>query len=263
MAWSLKGLTWRHIGACFLAAAAYCAAACNAGAAEPRHLRVMVEDDAEPFSNPDGSGYANEVVKAAFAAVGVKAELVVVPYARCKALVLSGAEAACLNMSWDAKFQGIVQFAQAPLFSVTPVYFQNRKHRLAAKSEAELGRGTTVGIVNGYEYPPSAMQAIARGVKFVNARSEQVNLKKLALGRLDAALVMDNALHGAKYWIQEANVGKDIVATFASTRQDSYIGFSLKHPQGKWALKEFSKGYAIILEAGTIRKIADKWSRPK
>jgi ABC-type amino acid transport substrate-binding protein len=241
--------------------AAVLAAFCCAASAQPSLVSILVEDDAEPFSRQDGSGYANEIVQAAFAAVGVKAELKVVPYARCKALVLAGSEAACFSMSWDASFQGVLQFSRKPLFSVTPIYFQNRKHRLAAKTESDLGGGLTIGIVNGYEYPESAMRAQTRGAAFAAARTEQVNLKKLALGRIDAALVMDNALHGASQWVRDAGVEKDVMATFASTRQDAYIGFSLQHPQGAWALAQFDKGYAAITETGVARKIADKWAR--
>ncbi len=226
---------------------------------QPEKLRVLVEDAAEPFSNADGSGYANEVVVAAFAAAGVNVELAVVPYARCKALVLAGVEAACFSMSREPGLQGAVKFAQIPLFSVTPVYYQSRRHPLKASKESELGVGVTIGIVNGYEYPDSAMKARERGANLVVARSEQINLKKLAAGRLDAALVMDNPLHGARQWAQEAGVDQQVVATFASARQDSYIGFSLKHPQGEWALAEFNRGYALILADGRHKKIAERW----
>lgn len=231
-----------------------------ASAAAPAPLRVLVEDDAEPFSRRDGSGYANEVVKAAFAAAGVAVELQVVPYARCKALVLSAAELACFSMSWQPEFEGVVQFARYPLFSVTPVYFQNRKKMLAASNEEQIGRGVRVGVVNGYEYPASALRVAGRGAQLVAARSEQVNLKKLALGRLDAALVMDNPLHGAAFWVREAGVEQDVVATFASTRMDAYLGFALAHPQGRWALDKFNQGYATLLATDALKAIEKRWA---
>ena len=34
-------------------------------------LEIAVEDDAAPWSQPDGTGYANDLVRAAFAAVGI------------------------------------------------------------------------------------------------------------------------------------------------------------------------------------------------
>ena len=254
--YAMQRARWRR----WTGALALLAGIASAAAAGLPTLRVLVEDDAEPFSNRDGSGYANEVVKAAFSAAGVDAELIVVPYARCKALVLSALEAACFSMSWQPKYEGLVQFAKYPLFSVTPVYFQNRQKMLSADSEEQLSAGTRLGVVNGYEYPASALRTAQRGVQLVAARSEQVNLKKLALGRLDAALVMDNALQGADFRVREAGVGKDVVATFASTRMDAYIGFSMGHAQGRWALDKFNQGYASLLGTGAIKGIEKKWS---
>ena len=50
-----------------------------AAATAPGVLVIDVEDEADPFSRPDGSGYANDVVRAAYDAVGVKVRLDVVP----------------------------------------------------------------------------------------------------------------------------------------------------------------------------------------
>jgi len=223
-------------------------------------LRILVEDDAEPFSRKDGNGYANDIVKAAFDAVGVQVQFQVVPYARCKAAVLAGTEAACFSMSRSETLAGLVKFSNAPLFSVTPIYFQNRDHRLAARSEAELGNGAVVGIVNGYEYPESALKAQARGARFEPARTEQINLKKLALHRIDTALVMENSLRGAEFWVRDAGVSGQVIPTFHSTSLDSFIGFSTRHPQGMTALDQFNRGFALIQANGTARKIFEKWS---
>lgn len=68
-------------------------------------LTIMVEDAAAPWSGSDGTGYANDVVVAAFKEMGVEIQLRVVPYSRCKYLVLSGQVTACFNMSWQPKFR--------------------------------------------------------------------------------------------------------------------------------------------------------------
>ena len=65
----------------------------------PQPMEIMVEDAALPWSAPDGSGYANDLVRAAYAAVNTEVRLTVVPYARCKTYVMQGAVAACFNMS--------------------------------------------------------------------------------------------------------------------------------------------------------------------
>src|SRR3954453_2238945 len=122
---------------------------CVAPAARPadRTLEIYVENAADPFSRPDGTGYANDVVCAALAAVGVRITLKVVPYTRCKYKVLSGEAAACVSMSWDPSFEGRVKFADTPLINVTPVYYENRARPLTARSEAELGKAIVVGTI--------------------------------------------------------------------------------------------------------------------
>src|SRR4051812_32252616 len=74
-------------------------------------LDIMVEDAAAPWSRPDGRGYSNDIVRAAFRAALVDVRLIVVPYARCKRMVSTGRVAACFNMSWDSRLSGQVVFA--------------------------------------------------------------------------------------------------------------------------------------------------------
>lgn len=232
----------------------------GAASASAPVLHILVEDASDPFSRADGSGYANDVVKAAFKLAGVEVALDVVPYARCKDSVLKGLAVACFGMSPDASFKGRVQFAVLPLYSVTPTYFQNIAFRVTAKNESELGRGIDIGVVNGYEYPDSAMRVQQRGAVFSVARTEQVNLKKLAFHRLDLALVMTNDLQGARFLLDDAGVTGKVAPAFASGKLDTYIGFSAQHPQGKWARDKFNEGYAALGKSGKLKEIWSKWA---
>ncbi len=229
--------------------------------AAPARLHIAVEDAADPFSRPDGSGYANDIVRAAFAAVGVQIVFDVVPYVRCKNDVLSGSSASCMSMSWDPAFEGRIKFADAPLFTVTPIYFENSARPLKVSSEAQLGAGVTIGTVRGYEYPQAAMRVRARGAVFDESRSEQINLKKLAAGRLDAALVMANPITGANHWIEQAQVGQQVREAFRSAQSTpGYLGFSVRHPDGLASLAKYNAGFKIISANGTVDKIKSKWS---
>lgn len=227
----------------------------------PARLHITVEDAADPFSREDGSGYANDIVRAAFAAVGVHIVFDVVPYVRCKNDVLSGRSASCMSMSWDPAFEGHIKFADLPLFTVTPIYFENSAHPLKARTEAQLGAGVTVGTVRGYEYPDAAMRVRERGAIFDAARSEQINLKKLAAGRLDAALLMSNPITGVAHWIEQAQVGTEVRAAFPSAQSSaSYLAFSIHHPDGMANLAKYNAGFKIISTNGAIDKIKSKWA---
>jgi ABC-type amino acid transport substrate-binding protein len=226
-------------------------------------LEILVENAADPFSRADGTGYANDLVKAAFAAAGVPVTLAVVPYVRCKTKVLDGSAAACVSMSWAPAFEGHVKFSDEHLIEVHPVYFELTARPLVARSEAELGAGVRIGIIRGYEYPDSAMAVRTRGAIFDEGASEIANLKKLVAGRLDAAMVMDNQLTGTAHWLTEAGVSGLVREAFKSASSEvGYLGVSTSHPRGLSALEQFNRGMKIIRSDGTYDQITRKWSAP-
>jgi ABC-type amino acid transport substrate-binding protein len=243
--------------ASLLIASLLCAALCGV-AAQAAPVRILVEDAASPWSNRAGEGYANDLVRAAFAAAGVHAELAVVPYARCKALVIQGAATACFSMSAAPEFEQRVRFADKALFSVTPRFYFNARQPLAARALADLAPGTRVGIVHGYEYPPFVAQLALRGIVLERGRSDVANLQKLAAGRLDAALVMTDEMRSEELIQRQAGVG-DVRFAFAAAPMGSFIGFSVRHREGEAQRRLFNQGFRIISANGTRQAIAAKW----
>ena len=233
--------------------------AASAAAPDPDVLVIDVEDEADPFSRPDGSGYANDVVRAAYDAVGVKVRLEVVPYARCKARVLAAKVAACFSMSWEPDFAGRLVFSERPLFSVHAVLVTDQRRPMDARQPEDIRAGTVVGIVNGYEYPASVAALASRGVVLEPTASEETNLRKLAAGRIDAAVLMistqpedspDRAtLKGSKRYAPAMTLGV----------MGSHIGFSVQHPDGDTARRQFDEGLRRIRADGTLAKIARRW----
>ena len=90
------------------------------GYASADTLTVAVEDEAAPWSQKDGSGFANDVVKAAFKASKVDILLQVVPYSRCKHMVVQGEVAACLACRGYRSWKGKSFFPPNRSLSVTP-----------------------------------------------------------------------------------------------------------------------------------------------
>lgn len=230
----------------------------RAGAAPAAPLQILVEDAASPWSKRDGSGYANDLVRAAFDAAGVATRLVVVPYARCKALVMQGGAVACFSMSAAPELGQLVRFADKPLFSVTPRFYYNLKHPLAAKSLAELTPGMRIGIVHGYEYPPFIEQLGRRGIIVESGRSDVANLQKLAAGRLDAALVMTDEMRSEELIERQAGV-RNIGFAFAGAPMDSFLGLSTLHPDGEAQRRLFNQGFQAITDNGTRHAIEASW----
>jgi ABC-type amino acid transport substrate-binding protein len=225
-------------------------------------LTVMVEDDAAPWSLADGTGFANAVVVAAFAAAGVKASLDVVPYARCKNAVLQGRCAACFSMSADPAFAGVVAFSAQPLFTCSADYYADGLRPVTATAAADLPRGTVVGTVLGYEYPPSVGALRRRGILvFDEVPSEDMNLRKLAAGRVDLALLNTNAIKSPQALLVKAGAVGKVRKVFGAGLLKSYIGFSLAHPLGPWAKARFDRGYRRIAANGRLKAIQAQWKR--
>lgn len=226
-------------------------------------LVVAVEDDAAPWSMRDGKGYANDVVKAAFDAAGLPVTLAVVPYARCKDMVIKARAVACFNMAWVPELQGRVVFADKPLFSSKVQYFVGAEQAIEVAKPADLPKGTVLGVVNGFEYPASVYALRDQGVvRFDPSTSDDINLQKLALGRLKIALLVNiHDIHPVPLILAQAKVTGKVKYAFDAGVNDAYIGFSVRHPQGAEALKAFNRGYQAISGNGTLARLNDKWLR--
>lgn len=217
-------------------------------------LEIAVEDAAAPWSKKDGTGCANDIVKAAFAAAGVDINLMVVPYARCKDMVMAGKVAACFSMSWDPQFKGSVAFPAEPIYSVSAKFYRNDVTAPRVSSVGEIPKNAVVGIVNEYEYPISIAELKAKGIIIEPANSEAINLEKLSLGRIDYAIFMLDRLKTED--VLKGNSGiNNVRYAFTGGVQGSYIGFSTRHPQAKAALEKYNEGYKIISDNGALGAI--------
>lgn len=242
-----------------VALAAWLALSCAAGAAAPAELVIQVEDAADPFSREDGSGYANEVVRAAFEAAGVRLRLEVVPYARCKLNVLDGRVAGCFSMSWDPAFAGRVVFGERPLFSVHALLVDDPGRPLAAHRPADIAPGTVLGIVNGYEYPAAVTALAQRGVVFETTASDEVNLRKLAAHRLDGAVLMVSTRAWERPEAGTLKGGGRYRTLMTLGTVGSYLGFSERNPHGAYARERFNEGMRLIAANGRLAAIEQRW----
>jgi ABC-type amino acid transport substrate-binding protein len=232
---------------------------------QPRHaatretIDVGVEDAAAPWSQADGTGYANDLVRAAFDAVDVDVRLHVLPYARCKQHVLNGELVACVSMSPAPELRRVVRFSSTPLFVFTCRFFENPRYPLARRIE-DFPRGTRVGTVLGYEYPPQMVERLRRrGAILEPAPTEETNLRKLAAGRIAAAIVNSDVVKSSDWVAARAGVTGRVRAVFSVGAMPAYIGFSTVHREGRALAARFDLGYARIIASGERRRIQHRW----
>jgi len=220
---------------------------------------IGVEDAAAPWSQADGTGYANDIVRAAFDAVGADVRLHVLPYARCKQYVLTGELVACVSMSPAPELRGVVRFSAQPLFVFTCEFFENPARPLPRRLE-EFPVGTRVGTVIGYEYPPEMLERLRRrGAVFEATATEELNLRKLAAGRIDAATVNRDAVKAPAWVVARAGVTGRVRSALQVGATPAYIGFSLARPDGGALADRFDAGYARLIASGARDRIQRAW----
>ncbi|MGL4370723.1 MAG: substrate-binding periplasmic protein [Spirochaetota bacterium] len=228
--------------------------------ADIQPLYILAENEAGPWGQPDGSGCGNDIVTAAYKAAGASVILDVVPYNRAKKLLLSGKALGCFGMAWDPAFEKKVVFADQPLYSNSAVIFLRKTERIPFSHIDDFPKGTRVGTVLGYEYPAAIRKLIRTGqICPVPAASEQINLRILASGRLDAVICMVDELKSPDYLMTQAGVTGAVCTAFVADRSGTYIGFAVSHPQREYALKMFNKGMAVIKRNGTYDRIIRTW----
>lgn len=223
-------------------------------------IEIAAEDAAGPWGGKDGQGAGNEIVVAAFKAAGVTPKLLVSSYARAKTMTIEGSVAGCFSMAWEPELEGKVVFAKEPLYTPSAVFFKNKSNSFTAKAVSEIPEKTVVGTVIDYEYPEVVNSLKKRGIVFEEGYDEETNLKKLAQHRFPTAVAMVDELKSSDYLLQKVQLKDKVEVAFVASEQGSYVGFSLKHPQGKMAKAKFDQGYAIIKKNGTVARILKKWS---
>lgn len=233
--------------------------------AQPRHagtretIDVGVEDAAAPWSQPDGTGYANDLVRAAFDAVDIDVRLHVLPYARCKQHVLNGELVACVSMSPAPELRHAVRFSARPLFVFTCRFLESPLRPIARRIE-DFPLGTRVGTVLGYEYPPEMLEHLRRrGAILEPAPTEETNLRKLAAGRIAAAVVNSDAVKSPDWVAARAGVTGRVRSVFSIGAMPAYVGFSTAHRDGRALAARFDRGYARIIASGEQRRIQRRW----
>jgi polar amino acid transport system substrate-binding protein len=222
-------------------------------------IDIGVEDAAAPWSQADGTGYANDIVRAAFAAVDVDVRMHVLPYARCKQQVVKAEFVACVSMSPAPELRGVVRFSARPLFVFTCDFFESGARPLPRRIE-ELRHGARIGTVLGYEYPPAMLDHLRRrGAVMEPAPTEEINLRKLAAGRLDAAVVNRDVVKSPDWVAARAGVTGKVRSAFRIGRMPAYIGFSVAHREGAALARRFDAGYARIIASGERDRIQRRW----
>lgn len=230
----------------------------SASTALAERLTLVSEDDWYPYAaerHGEARGLSVDLVRAAYAAVGVDVQFKVMAYARCMELLDIGEEIGCFNTPDDAAIRLSQRLPKMPL-DVDPAYVYTRADHPHDKLTLKQLGGEAVGIVNGYRYGDTFMNdpQILREY----SPSDLQNLKKLAAGRLDYIVLYERV---ARYLIgaygEELALAIKPVAPIGEIA--IYVSFSPIHPDAERAMRQFEQGMQSLRASGQYAAILDQW----
>ncbi|MFH7041389.1 substrate-binding periplasmic protein [Paucibacter sp. JuS9] len=231
--------------------------------ARAEQITLVAENDWYPYTaQRDGriTGLTVDLVRAAYASVGVSLQLKSMPFARCMTLVERGDELGCFNSGQDLKHS-----QDSYLFHATPLLLNsNGIYARVDNKESGLGpaalSGRRVVLTHGGSYGDTieANQSIVRVV----ALSDLANLRMLAAGRADFTVLDDRVFD----YLVQANAGelrgklKRVGRAFNDL--PIYVAFSRKRAEAPRHAALLDQGLAALKASGEYRRIVERWQLP-
>jgi polar amino acid transport system substrate-binding protein len=217
-------------------------------------ITLGAENDWIPYANGDGTGMSNEIVRAAYQAVGIDVVFQVGPYNRLLMNVQEGALLGAFNVPKERSNENLYLFGKTPLFTALSAYYHNRDQPLKATCKEALVNGEKIGVVFDYGY--GNFFANNDRITKIAVRADILNLRKLAMGRIDATILYDKT---AKKLIEENALSDKIEKAFDSETADIYVAFSKTFPKAQTYADKLDQGLAVIKENGDYQKILDAY----
>ncbi|MCG6880865.1 MAG: transporter substrate-binding domain-containing protein [Deltaproteobacteria bacterium] len=213
-------------------------------------ITLGAENDWAPYANPDGTGMANDIVSAAYKAVGIDVAFKVAPYNRLLKEVREGAILGAFDVPKESANEKDYIFGTTPLFVAHSAYYHNKDHPLSAEKKEDLVNGEKIGIVFDYGYG----DFFAKNDRIIKipVRSDLLNVRKLAKGRIDATILYDKT---ADKIMAENDLNGKILKAFESESSNIYVAFSRTFPKAEYYAKKLDEGLAIIKSNGIYNRI--------
>lgn len=220
-------------------------------------ITVGAEDDWAPYSSLVGreaKGFAVDVVRESFAAVGVTVKFEVLPYTRCMAQAKAGRLVGCFDAVANALIAKDYLWHDHPLFTT-----RMNVYSLAGSTESGLLasdlEGKTVGVERGYEYG-DAFDLNTKILRKVVDKNDQGF--KMLLGKRIQYMAAEERIAKALFGKFPEFKGKfKMVGTVATP--GLFMAFTRQSPDGATYLAKFNQGYAVIRANGRYQAIEAKW----
>ena len=220
-------------------------------------ITLVSEDNWYPYAAlKDGkiTGFAVDVVEAAYKKMEVKVEFISAPYARCLMLTKTGRALGCFDSLNDQTLTPDFLFHHEPLFKATIGIYAAKKIQSTSVSAVNL-RGHIVGVTHEYTYG-DAIDSDKKIVREV-APSDLSNLRKLLLGRSEYSLVYTHVVDYLQVAYPDEFKGK-IHQVGVAFEDNLFVSFSKMWPDSKRYANLLDQGLIAIRADGTYKKLEQK-----
>jgi polar amino acid transport system substrate-binding protein len=229
---------------------------CQAGASEV--VTIGAEDDWAPYSSVvdrQAKGFAVDVVREAYALVGITAKFEVLPYSRCMSDTKAGTLVACFDAVPNTLIAKDYHWPQLPLFTT-----RMNVYALAASTDSGMVaarlEGRTVGVERGYEYGDE-FDMNTKIVRKIVDKNDQ-GFKMLLAGRIEF-MAAEERIARALFARFPAEFGGKFKLVGTVATPGLFVAFSKSAPGSARYLKKFNEGYAILRNSPRYRTLEMKW----
>lgn len=207
-----------------------------------------------------GQGYVAELVRAALQQVGYAVDIRFYPAARARSLAANGQVSGFLPATADAAMDDDFRLS-SPFPGAQLGLLKQRSLKLAYPDDAAKHPLETLRSLQKYRF--GAVRGASLAAEFDRAdflRKEYVasdlqNLDKLALGRIDLALV-DKYVAGDLMALQRPHlIGRFEFLNPPLLQRDFHVAFSRKAAGGDKLVADFNRGLAMLQRSGKIEAL--------
>jgi len=224
---------------------------CNLSYGQPQ-LILGAEDSWPPYSDKSGQGISTNIVKAAFAKVGITPKIQVRNYARVLQDVKTGRLDGGYNVTRQSNTEKEFIFGSEPILQAKAYWYFPSANKIPFKSVNHLPNGFRVGCIIDYEYGDTYEKERHR-FKEVRVPHQSQLIRMLQQGRIDGALMFEAE---AIYTLKEMGLNETIVqkGMFNHT-SDIYLAFSRHNSRSAEHAKMFDQGIKKLKETGEYKQL--------
>ncbi|HJU49371.1 MAG TPA: transporter substrate-binding domain-containing protein [Pseudogulbenkiania sp.] len=218
----------------------------------PGATLTLLSTEYPPYTSPSlpQQGIATAITVEAFRRSGYQVVIQYRPWARALYEAREGSSDGVVGLWHSKEREAFLAYSQPLVDNVVGFYARaDQRHDVRRLSRL---RSLTIGVVRGYLIPPNVEAARLRTEAAID---DEANLRKLAAGRVDLALIDKGvASYLLRYRLPEQS-GRLVWLEPRVYSLPLYVGFSRRVPGWEQYLADFNAGLAAMHKDGSLERL--------